>query len=597
MEQMEVDDDEVDLPPAAPAPGAPLPESPTLAPSLLPHTFKSSVCIEQPGEFPDDMPPLFANGRPIQWVRGRNHPMRARGDLADKWYNLCDRVTPTIDAMERMHRSLRSVEKHGCFGIFSQPSDAELARERARKEEKRLRQEAAAINAKAGSAAWRCPICGETDRTTLSETRDGMTCACGYTTTRFVSGHRQKACAEEDDKTQTADRPTDARSATSFDPTRRVQPTADERRAARIADVRGTRVGGGRRRNALATAQATTDREAAAAAQAHAIEMGALTARQQVKLGRILDAVGDMLQQLAPIDESVAVRIRTAAYDAYHAAVRHEMACGDGCPLQFAARSPMTIAGAVFETELQSMLRSDTPPANKQRLLELSDRMARSTAFAAAASATQRSSARATIELMRSTDWVRDAPCCTAPPRTDAANAPSPVCAPAFVCTPLTRADSLSSEYALNNSTSTGSLDSAASPSQARGAAAPVEVRFRDAVTQVFALFRAELPVVVRDGALRMLANKNVCDALRTDARLQALSLQATAFALLTAVHKAQRLGANECDLTVPRTNVGIAARLGMGVATAEDAVDALLPLVPDEVASESEHEEDDLFS
>ena len=125
----------------------------------------------------------------------------------------------------------------------------------------------------------------------------------------------------------------------------------------------------------------------------------------------------------------------------------------------------------------------------------------------------------------------------------------------------------------------------------------PVEVRYRDAVAQVFDLFRSELPVVVRDGALRMLADKEVRDALGNDPRLQALSTTATAFALLTAVHKAQRESADPEGLPV-RTNVGLAARLGMGVGTAEDAVDALLRLVPEEVAaSESEQEDDDLFS
>lgn len=525
----------------------------------------------------------------VDLVQRHEHPLRV--GAPGVWYSRYDRVTPIVDSMNRLYRSALSEEC--CFGIFDKrrPSSQQQAAAA-----QRDRDRAVAAEHRASTNGWVCVCCGNTNANSLTPTRDYLVCQCGATHTITVATHREKACAAEDDATQHADAPesTFSRNPAVPDCARKRPETTEERRAARLRAVRGT-VPGSRAKGGLAHAQSQVERDAARAAAEHAVEMGELTQREQIKVAKILNSVVDLCTALAPVEEAVATRIKTSAFDTYRDAVRHERACGEACQMQLAPRSAVTIAAAVFELEVQRMLH-EGGITDHQRLLELADRMARSTAFSTAASATQRASARATMELMRAPDWSHCKPCTpyTAAPAPPTARSPghaSPsggggvrgVRGVSSLERLMIRSASLASDC---TSTTADAAECEASP---QGVPAVV-VRVRDAIAQVFPQVSAEMPIATSEGALRALQTKAVRDALQRNRRLHVLAPEQAALALLVAVHRRR---SSDCALgrRLPT------ARLGMADAALCEAADALAPLVPEEVATESEADEDDLFS
>ena len=122
-----------------------------------------------------------------------------------------------------------------------------------------------------------------------------------------------------------------------------------------------------------------------------------------------------------------------------------------------------------------------------------------------------------------------------------------------------------------------------------------VVVRVREALAQVFPLLSAELPVAVSEGATRALQSKPVRDALRDNLLLREFPPQEAAYALLTAVHQRRRASEGQMNGWMPKAKLEGGAR-DVTPALMLEAVGTLAPLVPEEVATESEAEDDDLF-
>ena len=519
-------------------------------------------------------------------VQRHEHPLGTGAPGA--WYNPYDRVTPIIDAMNRLYRSTLSEEC--CFGIFDKPRPSSQQQAAAAQ---RDRDRAAAAEHRASTNGWVCVCCGNTNANSLANAR--LPRVSVRRDTRSRSRRTAKACAAEDDATQHADAPvpTSSRNPAVPDCTRKRPETAEERRAARLRAVRGT-VPGSRAKGGLAHAQSQVERDAARVAADHAVEMGELTQREQIKVAKILNIVVDLCTALAPVEEAIATRIKTSAFDTYRDAVRHERACGEACQMQLAPRSAVTIAAAIFELEVQRMLH-EGGTTDRQRLLELADRMARSTAFSTAASATQRASARATMELMRAPDWCHCKPCApyTAPPAQTAARSPghasplgeggvSGVRGVSSLERLMVRSASLASDC------TTTTADAAECEASPQGVPAVV-VRVRDAIAQVFPQVSAEMPIATSEGALRRSRPRpcearcsatGACTRSRPSRRRSRCCLRCTAAARRTVLWAA---GCSPPGLAWPMPRCANGGRAGAARAR--------------KVATESEADEDDLFS
>ena len=144
-------------------------------------------------------PAPLSDGRPVEPGAQARPPAHAVG-IPGKWYSRSDRITPVIDAMSRLHK--HTLIDDCCFGIFDkrQPTAAERAAKEAA-----ARDRAAAAKHRASTNGWVCIMCGNTNRHSLTETHEALVCQCGATHPRTVATHREKACAQEDDKTQHAD--------------------------------------------------------------------------------------------------------------------------------------------------------------------------------------------------------------------------------------------------------------------------------------------------------------------------------------------------------------------------------------------------------
>lgn len=552
-----------------------------------------------PASTPPKRPLVDAKGTHIRWVQRGAHPLRI--GLTGKYYRFTDRVTPITDSMSRLRRSTMSEEC--CFGIFDkkppsarqQAATAELAANRAR-----------ATTLRASARGWVCGGCGNANVDSLERTAEYLVCTCGIAHAITVATHREKACAEEDDKTQHADRPgmRPDRNPAIPELSRRRPETAEERRQSRLRAVRGT-VPGSRAKGGIAKAQSITEREAARVAALHAAEMGELTAREQVKMSKILNIIVDICTTLAPIDDPVASEIRKNAFKLYRDAVRHERVCGESCPLQLAPRSAFTLATAIIEHEVQRMRDAETPVGDRQRLRDLHDRMLRSTYFCNAASSTQRCSARATIELISAPMWV----CCAACPLAVQPHACSPsmrstgACAvpavPDLLLQPelhlCERSTSLESNFtqATEVAETAGAMEEGETVQTTHGKSSTA-VRVREAILQVFPKLNSELPLAVSAGALAAIESATVCNVVTENLLLRALPPAQLAYALLVAVHHRQQNGPSHgrgvSVLELPKY------RPVNDVAYIIEAASTLADTLPSFAVAKQCKEDDDLF-
>lgn len=129
-------------------------------------------------------------------------------------------------------------------------------------------------------------------------------------------------------------------------------------------------------------------------------------------------------------------------------------------------------------------------------------------------------------------------------------------------------------------------------------------VELRDAVCRVFIAHNSELPVAVRDGAFRAIQTPIFLRSCKDMESLRNYSLSAIAFCLLHAVWRAQHAeeslipsfidSGTSCPL-----NVGVAHKLEIDLAVAEDAIQFIRTIVPTDATSEASvrGDDDDLFS
>jgi len=510
-------------------------------------------------------------------VYSHEHPLRL--GYPNKLYKKHDYVTPICDSMTMLREGINVGD---AFGLFP-------AAKRVRRS---VDDEDAVRPAKASRAdrGWLCTnsSCGNTDVGSLEHGPEGAVCTkCGTCVpgTHMVAATRERLGAtEEEDKTTHADR-----AGAPVDPLARMAAPAKEKASERRVDAIRTRVGsrkglGG----AVADAQRAMEQERARDERASALAAEGLTAREEIKRTNILAEVAALSKRLT-IDKPVQRAIDWAVVRLYGHAVRHAHACTRHgcCELRLVDRNKEIIARSVVEATVEAILDGTLvldDPIERERVVDLSVRMERSVEFSNPASRTQVKTARAMIGLMNAPEFVADAACVVCAPSKERPAA-SAALAPLRVApsAPFRRCDS--------------------ALSQPDGEGSPAEdadrVPFRKAIETVFVAHKSDLPISVRDGALRALQSPGFIAGCKRIGALDDASLQAMAFCVINAVARAQAdtTGPTFAGPAAGELNVAIAHKLKLDLAHAEDAISEIRTLVPEDAASEaSGPREDDLF-
>ena len=553
-----------------------------------------------------------------EWCYAHEHPLRL--GRPGKLYRRCDFVTPTCDSIDRLCGHVRLASGGDAFGFFEPVAkkrkldgyDEQEAAQAARAAEAAFNYRNPGLAAER-ARQWRCVNgkCDNTDRNNTTENQDGSwSCnKCGFVCTgvRTVATHRERlGAAEEDDKTKHAERVRDESHKSEFDgPPKTTEQRAAERRAA----ARGTNVperikGLGRVCDAVKEVERDTEKEMVAD--------NPLTLREQLKRMRILEHLEVVFKQLAPVDKGVQSAVRMAAAEVWLSAVRHSHTCTrDGCcEWRLVDRNASVIASAAFAHTIDAMVDGDSTRAAcgvaREHLLDLQGRMERSTEFGNMSSNTQMRTAKSMVRIMCQPGFVPQAECNPLSPPPSASSAkglpsgltelirpnrppPPPAFAMPIMPVPLRHCDS----------TLSSTEDDAPSPTSEL-------VQLRRAIETVFVAYKSELPVRVKDGAVLAIRTPATAAALRGVEALGGVSQQATAFVVLNAVARAQAdaspdVAAPSFSLVAPAAhtlNVPLAQKLKLDLAIAEEAIAAIVPHLPTEVATTAAGGgEDDLFT
>ena len=481
-------------------------------------------------------------------------------------------------------------------------------KEQARIERKRvLRDDPAAAYAenqrRMKAPAWECACCGNTDIKTQVQHKDALLCPCGFVVRmggEIISTHREKLGAEEgEDKTQHADKPREQR--VHWADSDHV-PTVTERRNERKYSAQVTKIGGrsgGKYRlGRLCDVQQITVDMAGKDERTVGVANGTkLTPKDETKGWNIIAQINELAKALSPVEHEVKKKLRTEADRVWHRAVRHCRSCtrADCCELRLIERTPAIIAASVFETTIERLLHSESESVrvSRQHLLDVQMRMQRSSTFTNTPAITQMNTAKAMINIMQAPDFDPEIICAPSLPkpsgytstgalfRDEAKPRPSLL---AMGRAPFSRNDS------------TVSCDGASPvPTDA--------VLMRDAVSTVFLAHRSELPIAVRDGALRAVQSPGFVEAVNKIDGIRSGSLHCAAFCILNAVRREQAAepGPSFVSNAAPiysEFNVGIAMKLNLDLAIAEESIASIRALVPTDATSEaSAGNDDDLFS
>tara|TARA_B110000046_G_scaffold11843_2_gene11735 strand:- start:98 stop:1918 length:1821 start_codon:yes stop_codon:yes gene_type:complete len=538
-----------------------------------------------------------------EWCYRHEHPLRV--GLPGKLYSRHDFVTPITDSMNRLQERTGG-QTDDAFGVFFVP-----------RKRRRLDKE---LNAPkplptGPKPRWTCKGCGSTDERSWSRHNEATCCPCGTVVFMgsMVATHREKlGASEEEDKTQHADKVVD-RTSRKYD---HPPPTLEERRkerryAGKVTGTPGRRLKGV---GSICAAQQLCNENAAKEDNAAQVAAGtALTRREEVKFNDILKHLETAFRQFAPVDHVVKVQTRKATERLWLNAVHHCRGCErhDCCELRLVERPSLIVASAVFHTTIERMLHGalDDEGTSREHLLDLQARTQRAVTNASAL--TQIGTAKVMINIFQTAGFDAKATC--APRATEMtlastssssstsfsyAKHPVPVALSRSRPKPAPPA-ALSIRAPFARTDSSMSCDGSGSP------VASDVVEFRDAVGRVFVAHNAELPVAVRDGAFRAIQSPGFVKDCKEMHALHAYSLNAVAFCVINAVWREQHM--NDADgqrsfvnhgLVCP-LNVGVAHRLEIDLAVAEEAIEVIRPCVPTDAASEaSVHPEgDDLFS
>lgn len=537
------------------------------------------------------------------WCHWYEHPLKMgrRGRL----YHKADVVGPIIDSMTRllegntddplnlfveMDKAKKKRRKKDGYDEADEKEQARVERERLLRDDPQARREAFMKP----TPVWECACCGNTDIKSQVQHKDALLCPCGFVVRvggEFISTHREKLGAEEgEDKTQHADKPHEKRT-DKYDLDH--VPTVAERRIERKYSAQLTKIGGrAKGLGRLCDVQRMTDEMAAKEQRASDVLNGfKLTPKDETKGYNIIEQINVLARQLSPIEHAVKRRLRQDADQTWFRAVRHCRTCTrtDCCELRLIERTPAIIAASSFETTIERLLHDekDQTCVTRQHLLDIQMRMQRSSTFTNGAALTQMNTAKAMINIIQAPEFDPDIICApTLPKPTNylGVGAVDRATAKASRHTPFSRNDS------------TVSCDGASPvPTDA--------VQLRDAVGSVFLAHRSDLPAAVRDGALRAVQSPGFVDKVRAMADLKEASLQSLAFCILNAVQREQKApepgpsfaAGAQAEQTF---NIGIAMKLQLDLAVAEESIQHIRSLVPSDATSEASHgEDDDLFS
>jgi len=333
----------------------------------------------------------------------------------------------------------------------------------------------------------------------------------------------------------------------------------------------------------------------------------------QVKFNDILKHLETAFRQFAPVDHVVKVQTRKATERLWLNAVHHCRGCErhDCCELRLVERPSLIVASAVFHTTVERMLHGalDDNGTSREHLLDLQARTQRAVTNASAL--TLIGTAKVMINIFQTAGFDAKATCAPRATELTVASAssssstsfsyakhPGPVAPSRSRPKPAPPA-ALSIRAPFARADSSMSCDGSGSP------VASDVVEFRDAVGRVFVAHNSELPVAVRDGAFRAIQSPGFVKDCKEMDSLRAYSLNALAFCVINAVWREQHMN----DADGPRSfvnhglvcplNVGVAQRLELDLAVAEDAIEVIRPRVPTDAASSSSMhpEDDDLFS
>lgn len=517
------------------------------------------------------------------------HPMRC--GRQNKFYDKSDRVSPICDAYDMMIEVMYGTDAFGLFGgrskkrVCHKPDgydEQEAAEERAR--ETQLAHRRGKMTA---DPRWRCenPKCNNTDVGSLIESKDGHCCPCGTMVrgAHIDSGEEWRCHADDGTDKNEAKKRADRQAAPQLPSDIEHGPVAPEQRKAERAKLRAaagknthvpTHKGNGR---GLADAQKIIeeDREREQRAKSE------LTDREELKRTRILEQLQKMFKKLKPIDHAVCKEVRRSAAALWLDAVRHARACerASCCELRLVDRSPFIIASSVFSLTVDALINGEltiSEPLDREHLVDLQMRMQRSTEFSNASSLTQMATAKSMLNLMQVPGFNACVPC-------ELPVVPAVPAKPTPLAVPLRRMDST-----LSNS---GEHSPSGSDDQ---------LPMRNAVAQVFLAHKSELPVSVKDGAVRALGSPGFVSGCQQVECLKLASLQAVAFCVLNAVAREQADTSGPSfasGVALGALNVQVAHKLELDLAVAEEAIAAIRPLVPTDAASEaSVPQEDDLF-
>ena len=541
-----------------------------------------------------------------EWCLKDEHPLKT-GRPA-RLYHRNDYISPLVDALTLIYEGYSGGDALNMFAEMTLAKkqrrkkdgydDAEEKQDQKRERDRVLRDDprAKAEEAKRqrDAPAWTCACCGNTDVKTQVQCKDALVCPCGFVVRiggEFIATHREKLGAEEgEDKTQHADKLYAPRT-DKYDMDR--VPTVAERRNERKYASQVTKIGGrAKGLGRLCDVQRMCDERASKENLEADVAAGIkLNPKDETKGWNIIDQVNQIARQLAPIEHEVKRELRRQADKLWLTAVRHCRTCTrtDCCELRLVERTPAIIAAAVFETTIERLLHSEYSDVcvTRQHLLDIQMRMQRASMFTNGAAVTQMSTAKAMIDIMSAPDFDPEIIC--------APTLPEVICASDVGS--IGRSDSKPSRHIpFGRNDSSVSCDGVSpTPTDA--------VVMRDAVNTVFLAHRSELPVVVRDGALRAVQSPGFIEAVKALEDVKHMSVQCIAFCILNAVHREQTVAETGPSFSsAPATdgafNVAIAMKLGLDLAVAESSIHATRALVPTEAASEASHDDDnDLFS
>lgn len=502
------------------------------------------------------------------------HPLRT--GRPGVLYHKSDYVGPILDAMMCMHEKLNA--NGDVFNVLERPAK----KKRGHKQVGEIRPDssmAASLERRRVAfkrPAWACFGCGNTDVKSQVVMKEATSCPCGVVVMvgSVVNTHREKlGASEEDDKTQHADKPYESKT----DKYDRPPQTTEERRvqrrcAGKITNVGSRAKGLGR----LCDVQRISEQLAQKDVDARAD----LDQRQILKLQRILEETERMFSQLAPVDHAVKRTVRRAVDVVWTDSVKHGHACqsNPGCELRLADRSAFIIAAAVFEITIDRIITREIEPdqLDHEHVVDLQMRMQRSAAFNNNSSLTQMATAKVMIRLMQEAGFDPRVECqlCQPMPAVSRDRSSGKKLAPI-------RAPPRVQSFSFG--------ENSPPPSE--------NVQFRDALTKVFLAHKCELPVAVRDGALRAIQSPGFMDTCKGMDILKPYSISCVAFCALVAISRVQSEASSSFASLPPPLNVALAGKLGLDLVHAEQAIESIRGLVPSDAASEaSDHGDDDLF-